>query len=262
SLPDGYVENNEDCDDEDNLINPDASELCDGIDNNCTDGLLDEALGQAEVCAAVSCQSILDLDNDAQDGLYWLDSDGDGDVSNAWEAYCDMTTDGGGWTKMESALWPFFFGNSDWTSYGFASDDNYSAFDRLYDFQVEGMYTFRYEVGGSISDVSSAQWLSAERSHFTVWMQDHHPAYETSDGSDYVYIDGEESTTCGGFNGLHSSYYDATGGSYAIVSDVDSTDSTGCWWHQVLPRSDYNSSGYLEGYDGPNYHAWHSFWVR
>ena len=130
------------------------------------------------------------------------------------------------------------------TSYGAASDDNYSAFDQIYDLAVDGMYTFRYEVGGSISDVSGGQWLDANRSHFTTWMQDHHPAYETSNGSDYVYLDGEESTTCGGFNGMHSSYYDATGGAFAIVSDVDSTDSTGCWWHQILPG---NATVVMEG---------------
>ena len=35
----GYVENNEDCDDEDSSINPGVLEICDdGIDNNCVNG--------------------------------------------------------------------------------------------------------------------------------------------------------------------------------------------------------------------------------
>ncbi|MBN8679821.1 MAG: T9SS type A sorting domain-containing protein [Chitinophagales bacterium] len=41
--PAGFVANNLDCDDNDPTINPNASEICDDIDNNC-DGLVDEEL--------------------------------------------------------------------------------------------------------------------------------------------------------------------------------------------------------------------------
>ena len=41
--PTGYVSNNLDCDDGDPSLNPDAVEICDGIDNNC-DGAVDEGL--------------------------------------------------------------------------------------------------------------------------------------------------------------------------------------------------------------------------
>ena len=40
--PTGYVDNDQDCDDSDSAINPDASEVCDGTDNNC-DGTRDPA---------------------------------------------------------------------------------------------------------------------------------------------------------------------------------------------------------------------------
>lgn len=43
SQPIGYVANSSDCDDTDNSINPAASEVCDGIDNDC-DGAIDENL--------------------------------------------------------------------------------------------------------------------------------------------------------------------------------------------------------------------------
>ena len=81
--------------------------------------------------------------------MYWLDPDGDGDMSDSWEAYCDMTRDGGGWTKIESALFPFLFTSSNWEQYGSASDDNYSNILELADFADGSTYTLRYEVGES-----------------------------------------------------------------------------------------------------------------
>jgi len=57
--PSGYVDNGDDCDDRDGLINPEADEICDDIDNDC-DNLID---GQ---------------DDDIVDGLLWYrDKDGD-----------------------------------------------------------------------------------------------------------------------------------------------------------------------------------------
>ncbi len=37
--PDGYVDTPSDCDDDDDTTNPDALEVCDGVDNNCVDGV-------------------------------------------------------------------------------------------------------------------------------------------------------------------------------------------------------------------------------
>jgi hypothetical protein len=58
SQPSGYVDDTEDCDDADPAISPDASELCDAVDNDC-DGTIDE--------------------DDATDAPTWYaDLDGDG----------------------------------------------------------------------------------------------------------------------------------------------------------------------------------------
>lgn len=40
SAPEGYVDNDTDCDDSNNMVNPGFQEICDGIDNDC-DGLID-----------------------------------------------------------------------------------------------------------------------------------------------------------------------------------------------------------------------------
>jgi len=104
--PDGYVDNDEDCDDTNEDINPDADEECDGIDNNC-DGDIDEDFdedndgftscngdcdddnndvypGAEEVCDGVdnNCDGLVDEGFD-MDGDGFTSCDGDCDDTNA-----------------------------------------------------------------------------------------------------------------------------------------------------------------------------------
>ncbi|MCK6506985.1 hypothetical protein L6R53_27035 [Myxococcota bacterium] len=71
--PDGYVDFSGDCDDGDDAINPAADEVCDGLDNNCVDGIDEDS---------------------AVDALTWyLDADGDdyGLLGSTWTA-CEEPT--------------------------------------------------------------------------------------------------------------------------------------------------------------------------
>jgi hypothetical protein len=52
--------------------------------------------GKSQAQAATSCADILSGLPGAKDGVYWLDPNG-GATSDAFEAWCDMTIDGGGW---------------------------------------------------------------------------------------------------------------------------------------------------------------------
>ncbi|MBN2799114.1 MAG: hypothetical protein JXX28_08190 [Deltaproteobacteria bacterium] len=120
---DGYLDRiagGEDCDDLSGLASPSSSPGCADADLDC-DGLVDaDADGDgwsdascggqdpndtdpliypmdADHPAGASCLAVLNLGRSTGDGLYFVDPDGDGVGT---EVFCDMTTDGGGWTKV------------------------------------------------------------------------------------------------------------------------------------------------------------------
>jgi hypothetical protein len=99
--PTGYLASGGDCDDGSAAVNPGATESCNGIDDDC-DGQSDDGIGSGseQSCAGNSCNDLLVGDSSLTSGSYWIDPDQDGDTSNAFAAYCDMTTDGGGYTLV------------------------------------------------------------------------------------------------------------------------------------------------------------------
>ncbi|MDP2313583.1 MAG: MopE-related protein [Pseudomonadota bacterium] len=92
-LGDGLTLEGGDCDDTDVTAYPGADEACDGVDRDC-DGSASTEAGAGRGCPAESCLAALEARGTAADGGYWLALASGG----AAEVWCDMTTDGGGWT--------------------------------------------------------------------------------------------------------------------------------------------------------------------
>lgn len=132
-----------DCDDSSELYNPDAELGCDGNDYNCDgdidndndgDGFADITCGGDDcndeqftimpdsngLCAeGYSCDDVLNKNPSTagENGVYVIDVDGFDFGNEPFEAYCDMTLEGGGWTlALKAAGTTFSYDSSYWTT--------------------------------------------------------------------------------------------------------------------------------------------------
>ncbi len=132
--PGGYIHNNTDCNDQEALVHPTATEVCDGLDNNCdgttdgsdsadaidwfhdadADGYGDPAVIDAHACTAPADTTADNTDcNDAEDTMYpgaaevcdGLDNDCDGlsapeELDDDQDGYVECILDSGGWDGL------------------------------------------------------------------------------------------------------------------------------------------------------------------
>lgn len=98
------------------------------------------------LCQPKSCKEIMTLMGNPADGVYTIDSDGAG-AGTSYQTYCDMTTDGGGWTRIfrHHVAGGYFTTTSDAITKNTndANHNLYSALNKIPDFISNGKYRFR-----------------------------------------------------------------------------------------------------------------------
>ena len=184
-----------DCDDTNGDAYPGAPQACDGSDLDC-DGLMDNDAdldgypdlscggedcddsdasiypNQSGLCAlGATCLDILNAGLSQGDGVYTIDPDGPNTGDDPFETWCDMSTDGGGWSLV---------------GYSYAGSTTISTSNHNFRSLMCGGGSFLPESRGQSSAAIDATTLVTQSTEIAFSMEQNGAAVNTGSMSDYA----------------------------------------------------------------------------
>ena len=192
-------------------------------------GLLNisNANGQTQASAGLNCKTLLADGFSTGDGNYWIDPDG-GSTANAFEVYCNMTNDGGGWILVfrHDASGGYFANDTQADSFNEASPGlttkKYSILHKIDTLKSTAVYEFRLYYPNE-----------SKRNHWTQTFDPRSGTSPTNPVAGYTAIAIDSSGSLWGGLELDSSNNTFLDGSVNHVN----------WWYSIGSDSSYGSGG-------------------
>ncbi len=239
------------CPGTDDAVDSDDDTVPDGCDTCARgDDLVDtDDDGIPDACdAAPSCQDYYDFDPTLPSGVYEIDPDGLGPGAS-FEVYCDMDTDGGGWTMVSRVILgvdasltdavgatPVLPGQA---SYGKLSDDIINAIRDASSYTGTTDIRMTCEFPGGVGSEPITQYCSSDCSFGSNNVVNTTPGCEQCSGSfegGFTTLDPNEGTRgfghhhSGGWFAYQSTHYSSTGCHSDTYNGTESGNASGDMW--------------------------------